>query len=407
MGQMAGYCWHRVVKSDDGGASATRFKHGKSYTTDYFSDVVANRTLEMIRNFTANAADAASNKPFLIVNAWPAPHDPIIPAPWASSSFRSLKAPRTPNWNASHNFMQTKHWIVRHQTQLDGNDEYVVDQTYRSRLQTLLSVDQHIDQFVRLLEVQGVLDNTIIIYTSDNGFQLGQHRLRHEKYHMYEHDIRVPFMVRGPNIPKNFSVYDIALSIDIAPTIYELVQNVSNHKSVPIPETMDGMSFLPIRGLQSQSTSQRRNDFLVSFHGEGEEGCGLAWCPPPPPDRFTVSDSINNTYQCVRRIVLSSSTDFIYCRFEDAENFTEYYDLISDPWQLHNKAGKLSLGRLNELENRLASLRTCSGSACRRPWRGVASSVDSRPLTSAAVGNTTLWYLLMFVLAFALMLVCT
>ena len=352
------YYNYNVVQSENGGVSATRYKHGNSYKADYFSDVVANRTLAMIREFTSAKS---SSKPFLIVNAWPAPHDPITPAPWAWGWFDYLKAPRTPNWNASSVYQQSKHWIVRKQSPINLNFEKFIDRIHASRLETLLSVDRHINEFVQLLQQRGVLDNTIIIYTSDNGFQLGQHRLRHEKYHMYEHDIRVPFVVRGPNIPKNHSVYDIALNIDIAPTIYHIIKNGST-KSVPIPESMDGTSFLPI----ITTSTQRRKDFLISFYGEGQPSCGLELCPPPRPGGdFIATDSFNNTYHCVRSIILSNHTNFVFCRFEDKENFVEYYDLTVDPWQLHNKIHTLKPSRLAVLNKRLAALRACRGSSCR------------------------------------------
>jgi N-acetylglucosamine-6-sulfatase len=403
------YYNYRVVQSDNGGDNATRYKHGFNYTTDYFSDVVANRTLDIIREFTSSP----DQPPFLIVNAWPAPHDPIIPAPWAYGSFSTLKALRTPNYNASYEHQQTKHWIVRKQSPINSNWEKFIDDTHRRRLQTLLSVDRHIDQFVKLLDQQGVLDNTIIMYTSDNGFQLGQHRLRHEKYHLYEHDIRVPFVIRGPNIPKNASVYDIALNIDIAPTIYQLVQNGTNNRSVPLPETMDGMSFLPIvtSGADTTSKTSPRQDFLISFHGEGSEPCGVEICPAVIHGDFFGTDSFNNTYNCIRSIVASKNdTDFVYCRFDDDQNFTEYYDLTVDPWQLHNKADELSEDRISALDDQLAALRACSGSACRALGRDAANNgVQPKDSTSSADRNLQGIFphmILMSFALFALMSVC-
>ncbi len=322
------------------------------------------------------------------MNAWPAPHDPIIPAPWACGSFSTLKAPRTPNYNASYEYQQTKHWIVREQSPVNSNFESFIDDVHRRRLQTLLSVDRHIDRFVKLLDQQGVLDNTIIMYTSDNGFQLGQHRLRHEKYHLYEHDIRVPFVVRGPNIPKNASVYDIVLNIDVAPTIYQLVQSGTTNSSVPLPETMDGASFLPV---VTNSNSSARQDFLISFSGEGSEPCGVEVCPARVDGVFYGTDSFNNTYNCIRSIVSSSknTTDFVYCRFEDNENFGEYYDLTEDPWQLQNMFKELSQSRLSVLNDRLLELRVCRGRQCRRlPYSGSSPNNITSSLRSLVVSRS-------------------
>jgi arylsulfatase A-like enzyme len=82
-------------------------------------------------------------------------------------------------------------------------------------------VDSHVEQIVNLLEEKGELENTYIIYTSDNGFQLGQHRLWVDKRHMYENDIRIPFIITGPGIPKNVTTDLPVLNVDIAPSIYD------------------------------------------------------------------------------------------------------------------------------------------------------------------------------------------
>jgi N-acetylglucosamine-6-sulfatase len=173
------YYYYRVIQSDDGSSPGTSATHGGNYATDYFSDVVANRTLEMIREFTTPANSSSSAlQPFLIVNAWPAPHSPFTPAPWASNLFPGTTAPRTPNWNASSVYMQQKHWIMRQQSPITASIAQTIDETQRLRLETLQSVDRHIDQFIQLLEQQQVLDNTIVIYTSDNGFGTTSHQQR-------------------------------------------------------------------------------------------------------------------------------------------------------------------------------------------------------------------------------------
>jgi arylsulfatase A-like enzyme len=328
---------------------------------------VANRTLDVIREFTTPSNTNSGDQPFFIINAWTAPHGPFESAPQYADLFLDISAPRTPNWNASSVYQQQKHWLLRQQSPIDEVFEQLIDTTQQQRAQTLQSVDNHISLIVNLLEEQGVLDNTIIIYTSDNGFQLGQHRLVTEKLHLYESDIRVPFVVRGPGIPKNIEVSDLTGHVDIAPTIYQLIYG----QNTPIPDTMDGIPFLPIAP-DAPGKQPKRTDYLINYHGSGTPPCNLlnlppfvVNCPAPPPDDFHALDTFNNTYNCLRTIVYGQPIDFTYCRFEDDENFAEYYDNTADPWQLHNKAFNLSDAHLANLDQRLNFLKTCAGPNCR------------------------------------------
>lgn len=97
-----------------------------------------------------------------------------------------------------------------------------IDIYYRKRWQSLLAVDELIEEIYKTLIDIDVLNNTYIIFTSDNGYHLGQFAQAFDKRQLYETDIRVPFIIRGPNIkPKSLNNYPIAL-IDIAPTILDL-----------------------------------------------------------------------------------------------------------------------------------------------------------------------------------------
>lgn len=356
------YFNYTVVQSDDGGKTVQRFSHGDNYSADYLPDLVANRTLHMIQQL----GDGSPNRPFLIVAAWPTPHDPFTPAPHFEHAFDGFRADRTPNWNASKEHNMHKHWTVRHMAPIDSQAEQWIDHVYQSRLESLLTIDDHIASFVDELERIGQLNNTYIVYTSDNGFQLGQHRIQSDKRHLYEHDIRVPFIVRGPGVAENSVNNQPILNIDIAPTIHHIATG-----TLEPPETMDGHSFLPL--IKDESSREWRTDFLVSYHGEGGSPCGfLGGCPPPQPDEFhgkgTAGDCWNNTYHCVRTLKQGKNT--MYCRFQDDESFVEYYDLTLDPWQLENCVGELSLEERLRFEARPAHLRSCQGLSCRTETMG-------------------------------------
>jgi N-acetylglucosamine-6-sulfatase len=93
------------------------------------------------------------------------------------------------------------------------------DNQYRHRLQALQSVDDMLNNTVALLTVLGIIDNTFIIYTSDNGFHIGQHRLPAGKRCPYEEDVNVPLIIRGPGIPKGQTANFVTSHTDITPSI--------------------------------------------------------------------------------------------------------------------------------------------------------------------------------------------
>jgi N-acetylglucosamine-6-sulfatase len=246
---------------------------------------------------------------------------------------------------------------------IDAGTEQEIDQFFRARIEMLQTVDDHITQYIDSLKKNGQLQNTYIIYTSDNGYQLGQHRLKGDKRQLYEHNIRVPFVVRGPNAPPNVTNEHPVLNIDIAPTLVAIATNSTK----PV-DTMDGESFLALFSDPNLQPSSWRTDFLISYHGEGQASCGcVTVCPLPPPDQFHTGDCFNNTYHCVRILSHKNNNDRdsrIYCRFVDDENFIEYYNLTSDPWQLYNLAEELTASEQSVLESRLSKLMSCHGTNC-------------------------------------------
>jgi arylsulfatase A-like enzyme len=86
----------------------------------------------------------------------------------------------------------------------------------------LQGVDELVDSLVSRLEESRQLDNTYIIYTSDNGFHIGQHRLPPGKTCGFEEDIRVPLFIRGPGVPEGYVQESVTTHIDLAPTIFNL-----------------------------------------------------------------------------------------------------------------------------------------------------------------------------------------
>jgi N-acetylglucosamine-6-sulfatase len=123
-------------------------------------------------------------KPWLMMIAWPAAHGLFAPAPWARDTMSDYTASSTPEYNASEGNMQQKHWLPRQLGPLSEETAAKVDKIYHRQLEALKSVNQHVKELVHRLDHQGQLDDTFILYTSNNGFQFGQHQLAIDKHHL-------------------------------------------------------------------------------------------------------------------------------------------------------------------------------------------------------------------------------
>uniref|UniRef100_A0A3P8TQW0 N-acetylglucosamine-6-sulfatase n=1 Tax=Amphiprion percula TaxID=161767 RepID=A0A3P8TQW0_AMPPE len=257
-----------------------------------------------------------------------------------------------------------KHWLIRQaKTPMTNSSVQFLDDAFRKRWRTLLSVDDLVEKLVKRLEVRGELDNTYIFFTSDNGYHTGQFSLPMDKRQLYEFDIRVPLMVRGPNIKPNQTSKMLVANVDLGPTILDIAgYNVNKTQ-------MDGMSFLPVMEGKVNASSWR-TDILVEYEGEGSNvsdpacpllGPGVSECFPD----CVCEDSYNNTYACVRTV--ASSANLQYCEFDDNEVFVEVYNMTADPFQLSNIAKTIDQEILEKMNHRLMMLQSCSGQSCRTP----------------------------------------
>lgn len=153
-----------------------------------------------------------------------------------------------------------------------------IDIIYRKRWQSLMAVDEMVAAILQLLEKRGILENTYFIYTSDNGYHMGQFGLPFDKRQPYETDIRVPFLMAGPKIPPKTLVPSPVALIDIAPTVLELV-------GLKVPPNMDGTS---VMGKFAHTDIEERQ-ILIEYWGEGTLETHNPDCPWQKKDKLAVS----------------------------------------------------------------------------------------------------------------------
>lgn len=269
-----------------------------------------------------------TSKPFFAYVAPPAPHAPFTPADRHKNAFRNVKAPRTPNFNMPSGNLD-KHWLVSFGKEIPGSVLTKLDMYYRMRWQSLLAVDDIIGNLVNKLKSIDELDNTYILYTSDNGYHIGQFAQPMDKRQPYETDIRVPLVVRGPRIGrKQISEAPVSL-VDLVPTVKDLVGGLKYGDE-------DGISIRKFMETPNVIDKAFHRQLLIQYWGEGNAQTYNPSCPWSKDDKLAgcnldtdchCSDSSNNTYACVRHFAYR--TDRLYCEFKDSEVsffFVVYFD---------------------------------------------------------------------------------
>jgi arylsulfatase A-like enzyme len=305
--------YYDYVLSENGRAVA----YG-SEAPDYLTDVLSRKAVEFI------GRDAEKNQPFFLYLAPWAPHRPAVPAPRHSEEFASLRAPRPPSFDEED--VSDKPEYIRARRRLSSEEIAETDALYRNRIRSLQAVDEMVAAIVEILEETDQIENTYIVFTSDSGYHLGQHRLRRGKGGPYEENIRVPLVIRGPGIPAGRSIDRFALNIDLAPTLAEFAR-------LSVPAFVDGRSLAPVLAAKGLPAEPWRQSFLIEHWGD---------------------------VKAFRTLRTENAT---YVEYENGER--ELYDLSRDPHELTNAYSTADPQLLDRLSSRLGALGDCAGQSCR------------------------------------------
>jgi N-acetylglucosamine-6-sulfatase len=202
---------------------------------------------------------------------------------------------------------------------------------FQARIEALQSVDEAVARTVRTLRDLGELQNTLILFTSDNGYLLGEHRYT-GKVMPYERSLQVPLLMRGPGVPQGIRRHQQVATIDLAPTFLDAA---GAEATLP----MDGRSLLPL----GRSARARGYDTLLIQAG------------PQTPEDYDFGGWF---YRGVR------TARYTYAHYP--RYGVELYDRLLDPHQLRSVAGEPAYRRVEaELARRTRVLEGCSGGSCR------------------------------------------
>ncbi|MGZ4689503.1 MAG: sulfatase-like hydrolase/transferase [Acidimicrobiia bacterium] len=329
---------------------------------DYGTDVYSHRTSEFV---TRAAHDG---KPFFAYLALYAPHVPATAAPRDASTFPGVKAPRSPSYNEAD--MRDKPTWLRSVPLMSAATKARVDELYRHRLQSLQAVDDSVAELMDTLQHNGQLRNTYILFTSDNGYHLGQHRMPAGKLTAYDEDIHVPLVVRGPGVPEGRTRDQIVGNVDFAPTFAELA-------GAKAPQFVDGRSLVPL--LRSGSPPDHwRQAYLVEHwlqtRKDGQDiGRLLAPLEPIANDQRALDETTalehphpsgqKHARDPIPEFHAIRTAQYLYVEYSGGER--ELYDLKKDPYELDNIAGSAPAKLLAELHRRVTELQTCREESCR------------------------------------------
>lgn len=276
----------------------------------YMTDILTDYAMRWIKK--------PREKPFCLFLWHKAVHAPFTPAPRDSDAFPNALIPEYDNW---YDTMEGKpEWLRRgwlygvhnkvwYESEGKPVPEKIEPRPWDPRnprcmnyLRAMLAVDESVGNMRNCLEELNILDNTILVFGSDNGFFLGSHQ-RGDKRLMYEESIRIPLIVRYPELIKAGSKNsDMILNIDIAPTLIELA-------GAEVPADMQGMSFVP---LLKNENAEWRKSFMYEYFQESYA-----------PGFVTATGVRNKKYK--------------YIEYPDMINdIDELYDLENDPGEMIN-----------------------------------------------------------------------
>ena len=300
-------------------------------------DVVGDQALEFL-------AKRPQDKPFCLLYQFKSQHRSWTPAERHEHAFDGVEIPLPPTFEEK---LEGKPEAVRaadmalaelpdfraqvpadlpREERKRRNYELMVKNYYR----VLLSVDENVGRVLDFLDTHNLAENTIVVYTSDNGFFLGEHGL-YDKRLMYEPSIRVPMAIRYPARIKPGSVdrTHMVLNVDAAPTLLQLA-------GVPVPLGLHGRSMLP---LLLGADVPWRDAFLYEYY---EYPAG----------------------HCARKNRGIRTDRWKLIHFFEQPQEWELYDLQADPGETKNLAGSRShTGVMASLKLRLAELRKSLGDA--------------------------------------------
>ncbi|MGZ6753605.1 MAG: sulfatase family protein [Nocardioides sp.] len=303
----------------------------------YSSDVIRDTTVRLVDRYSA------ANRPFFIWSSYFAPHgvcgdtggcaNPPVPAYRDAHLYPGVRSPSLDKPSFDEKDVSDKPWAIRHLAPLPVPK---AQHEFKQRIRSLAAVDQGVAATMRALQRDHELAHTLVLFTSDNGYLVGEHRYL-GKVLPYEEALRVPLLVRGPGVPHDQTRTQPATTVDLAPTILDVTGTTPGR-------LQDGQSLWP----EITSADAPRRDDTVLIQAGGDPGA-----QHPRPWMY--------------RGVWTARYTFAHWTSE--HGFLELYDRQVDPFELQNRAHDPAYAAVvAELLRRTRLLAGCAGASCRQDF---------------------------------------
>jgi arylsulfatase A-like enzyme len=327
----------------------------------FMGDVIADMAIKHLQQIP-------NNLPFFAEISLYSPHSPYSYPKRLENTFNNVHYPRTPAFHEKN--IRDKVYPLHDAPRLTKQEKQVIDEAFRDRVRAVQTIDSTVARLVRALRSQSKLDNTYIIFGSDNGYFMGEHRRDIGKYDQFQTSLSVPYYVRGPGIQPGTDLRDtlLASNIDVAPTIADMA-------NIAVKHSVDGLSLLPV--LQGKTTELARNHLLIgrgSIPTYRQAPSGLE--EPPEPRAVSRKGGMLDDFLGVYGNVKDKR--YKYVVFTNGGNSDhpreELYDEAKDPFELRNLLGAFgqNVDKLTKRQHRayedmkaaLPKLLVCAGANC-------------------------------------------
>jgi arylsulfatase A-like enzyme len=308
----------------------------RRYSGTYQTEMYADRTERLIPEM------AGRKEPFFLWQSHLAPHaacpawasrnemscwEPALPSTQYNGWYDDVMPPQLDDPAYNERDVSDKPEQIASLPRLNRYPASLIDR-FQERVESLRSVDDAVARTVDALKRAGVLDNTLVIFTSDNGYLMGQHRAS-GKTLPYEPSLQVPLLMRGPSVPAGVRRPATTGTLDLAPTA---LAAADAEAGLPV----DGRNLLPV-------AAGRKPGWETVLVQGGPRNADSGWM-----------------YRGVR------TSRYTYVEYRETGE-VELYDRRRDPHQLRNVAGSDAYTAVQaELRDRLLALQDCAGASCRQ-----------------------------------------
>ena len=309
-------------------------------TCNYLTDSLTRRAVAQIRQ-------APDGRPFYLQVDYTAPHGdprpPIGPQPASRHYDSAQDTPLPKPLGFDEADVSDKPDFIRALRRFDSSSVRRIRTEYRKSIEAMRAVDDGVGRLIAALRRSGRLADTYVLFTTDNGFFTGEHRIERGKSLPYEPAIHLPLLIRGPGIRPGSKSAELVANIDIAPTLLRLA-------GVRPDRSFDGRALEPY--WRDTSRRSRRPILLESYRDSPSDG-----------ERSNRGEAPVNAPQLAYRGVRLGP--YSYVEYGSGER--ELYDLARDPGELRNQIGRFRYAGVQAFLRRLLDrLKHCDGAGCKR-----------------------------------------